>query len=673
MINKKTYILALCILLVSTIKAEINDSIDGVALDSVTIKAYRYTSSVKKKVDGTFLWDVTMFNTLPKIMGNADPIRYTQMLPGIQTNSEYRGGVNIQGCDNSHNEILLNDIPIYNVNHLLGFFSAFNTSHFSELSVGKISTYKSNSNRIGGKLMMHSDTSLLKTLKGEFSLGLISSQGTFKIPLNRKMKLIVSSRQSYLNLLYGNWLATDKSALKYSFGDYNATVYYKINKNQSVLIDYYGGFDVGKFDDGDYIVKMKADWGNQMASVQWLYTKNNLKLKNLLYTTSYANRFSLSMSEILGKLPSSIYDIGYKGSIQIGRWNAGLDFIYHNIKPQNVNISGFYDVKDKDQMKQTPIECTFYGGYDYSINSFLHGSVGSKFTFFKSLDKNFYQIDPSVSLNYDCNEQQFSFNYVFGHQNLFQLGFSDIGLPTEFWFSADKTHAPQYAHSFVLSGSSFLLNRKFLLVADLFYRSLHNQIEYTGNVLDLLNKNYALQDNLIHGKGANYGFSVMFKKCTGNLTGWLSYTYTRARRKFNEFNSNKYFPASHERPHDFKAVITYKPSKNWDLGGVLVYASGTPFTAPQSFNFVNGNILIDYSDYNSNRLTSYLRCDLSVNYKWKSKWCKEQGVNLSFYNVFSQSNDLFWKIKISENKYVAYKPVSFLVKMLPSLSYYFKF
>jgi hypothetical protein len=165
----------------------------------------------------------------------------------------------------------------------------------------------------------------------------------------------------------------------------------------------------------------------------------------------------------------------------------------------------------------------------------------------------------------------------------------------------------------------------------------------------------------------------MLQKCTGRLTGWLSYTYTHARRTFQEFNHNKEFPASHERPHDLKAVITYKPTKHWDFGGTFIYASGTPFTPPQSLNVMNGNILINYADYNSSRLAPYVRCDLSVNFKWKSRRFKEQGLNLSVYNAFANRNELFWRIKKTDDNRFAYRPVSFVIKTLPSISYYIKF
>ena len=666
-------LLTLLTLIVGSALSQTNDSVRESTLDSVTIKAYRYTSSVKKHADGSMVWKVNMLNDLPKILGNADPIRYTQMLPGIQTNSEYKSGVNIQGCENSHNALLLENVPIYNVNHLLGFFSAFNASHFSEMSVNKISAYTSATNYIGGSVSMSHDNTLQQEVEGDISVGLISSQGTLKIPLAHDTKLTLSARQSYLNLLYSNWLTADETTLKYTFGDYNLTLHHRFSPHSVITLDYYGGYDSGSFDDEDYAANMKATWGNQMASIRWKYSTDKYKLVNTLYTTNYTNKFKLSMPGVSGNLPSSIHDIGYKGNFQTNRWHLGIDVIYHTIKPQEVNLKGIYTVNNLKGIEQHPWELTLFGGYKHPFTPYLSANVGSKYTYFKSGNAQFHQLSPSASLSNINDERQLSLTYALGHQNLFQTGFTDVGLPTEFWFAADRRNRPQQAHSLVASGSTFLWERRYLISADLFYRRLYNQIEYSGSVLDLVNKNYDLNSNLIHGKGENYGLSVMFQKCTGRLTGWISYTYTRARRTFQEFYTSKTFHASHERPHDLKAVVTYKPTKHWDFGGTFIFASGTPFTAPQSLNLINGNIIINYADYNSSRLAPYMRCDLSVNYKWKSRRCREQGINLSVYNTFANRNELFWKIKKSKNEKFAYRPVSFVLKILPSISYYIKF
>jgi outer membrane receptor protein involved in Fe transport len=165
----------------------------------------------------------------------------------------------------------------------------------------------------------------------------------------------------------------------------------------------------------------------------------------------------------------------------------------------------------------------------------------------------------------------------------------------------------------------------------------------------------------------------MFNKCNGPLTGWISYTYTHATRTFSAIKQTGHYPASHERPHELNAVATYTLNRHWSFGATFVYASGTPFTAPVSISLIDNNLMMKYGEYNSSRLKPYHRLDLSANYKWQSRRCREQGINLSLYNAIAQENELFYYIKTRDDGSFAYRPVTFMLRILPSISYFCKF
>ena len=182
-----------------------------------------------------------------------------------------------------------------------------------------------------------------------------------------------------------------------------------------------------------------------------------------------------------------------------------------------------------------------------------------------------------------------------------------------------------------------------------------------------------LDQQLLYGKGENYGFNFMINKCSGKLTGWLSYAYTRARRTFNQKKAQGDYPANHERPHEVNAVAICTLNPHWSLGATFVYASGTPFTAPESISLINRNLMIKYGEHNSSRLKPYCRTDFSVNYKWKNRWSRENGLNLSLYNAIAHRNELFYYIRHTDEGSFSYHPVSFMLDILPSVSYFCKF
>lgn len=98
-------------------------------------------------------WDMKQLQALPQILGNADPIRYLQTLPSVQTSTEYDAGLHVQGCNNGQNAILLGKAVVYNPSHLMGIFSTFNSSHFKALHFTTQSSADSPS-RLGGVVQM---------------------------------------------------------------------------------------------------------------------------------------------------------------------------------------------------------------------------------------------------------------------------------------------------------------------------------------------------------------------------------------------------------------------------------------------------------------------------------------------------------------------------------------
>ena len=654
--------------------AQEDESAWSFTLDSVTVKGYRYTLPVKTEVGGLTKWNVSELSLMPQVFGNAEPMRYAQMLPGVQTNSENRSGINIEGCDSQHNLISVEGVPIYNINHLLGFFSTFNTSHFSSLSIAKGVIGAGSPNCIGGQLDMHHFTDVPDTTNGMMSLGLISSQGTIRTPIGRKTTITASLRGSYINLLYSRWLRIDDQQINYSFYDANLTINHQINNHNKLLFDFYRGNDVGSFTEQNYLADMKARWGNAFGAAHWLYDNGNeLQIKTTAYATNYQNIFSLEIQDILYRLPSGITDFGLKNNLKWEGLDVGVEAVCHSIRPQSLEQENGFNAADKKAESEHSIELSAYANYERNLIENLKISGGVRGGLFIQNGIKYTALDPSVRFLYDNSKCQVSATYALRHQYLFQTGFSDCGLPTEFWISAGKGIKPQYAHEITIGGSSFLLNDRYKLAAGLFYRRLYHQLAYRGSVLDFVNTAYDINRLLMHGRGENYGFNLMLNKCAGRLTGWISYTYTRAHRSFDTENLQKSYPASHERPHELNAVLSCAIGKHWNIGGTMVYASGTPLTPIESLYILNNNIMVKYGEYNSDRLRPYMRIDLSANYKWTGKRNSEQGVNFSLYNASCRKNELFRFVRTRQEGAFYYKSATFILYALPSVSYYYKF
>jgi hypothetical protein len=284
-----------------------------------------------------------------------------------------------------------------------------------------------------------------------------------------------------------------------------------------------------------------------------------------------------------------------------------------------------------------------------------------------------YSADPSIALRWSHRTWDLTLSASSRHQYIFQTGFSSMGLPTEFWMTTNDRQRPQSGQSLSLSYGQSLGRDVFRLSAEAYYRRLWRQVEYEGTVYDFLNTEYLLDNQLLEGSGRCYGVNLMIAKVKGRLTGWVSYNVGRALRRFNDVRLEGSYPANHERIHEMNAVMTLRLGRRWSVGATGIVASGTPFTAPEYFYLYSGNILSQYGEHNACRLGSYIRLDLSVNYQFRSRKMKEHGLNLSVYNALARENEIFYAWKVHHSGEFHYRPVSFLAKVMPSVSYYFKF
>lgn len=650
------------------------DTVLPYILDNIVVTSERYSSALKNSDTGTLKLDMEFMHRLPKILGNADPMRYTQMLPGIQTNSEYDAGIHIQGNDNSHNIISIEGVPVYNAAHMLGIFSVFNPSHFQTMSVTKSATAKEGYSRIGGIIDMELSDRIPTRFNGEVNAGLMSSQGTLRIPIGKSAAIFTSLRISYLNLLYSPLLKIDDGRLIYSFGDVNVSYVQKIKQSHSLIIDFYTGVDDASITDpsSKLYFSTNVKWGNMLGAAHWNYKFKNGDMNQSLYFSGYSNRFRIKGDyNIIA--PSEIYDFGYRSNATYKNWKFGLSLTNHNITPQFPQFEEEYLESKGEEKKRSVIQGDINVCYSGELACGFNYDIAVKGDIYSDLKGYDYAaLNPHARIGYENRRfGNIEFSYSLQHQYLFNCGFTSLGMPVEFWIEATEEREPQYSHNFHLNYKRGLFKGKYDISLELYYKRLYNQIEYKSSPLDILNKQYSLDDAIIKGNGYNYGCNVMINKLTGKLTGWVSYSFGRAMRKFGIYG-DKWFPSNHERIHEANIVATYRITDRLDIGGTFTYASGTPFTSVKHLFFINSNMVTEYGEHNANRLKDYIRLDISANYDFIKKGNNTAGVNISLYNVLCRRNEIYYGLRIYSDKF-KFQRYTFLTSILPSLSFYYKF
>ena len=394
------------------VSAEMPDTLNHYGLQAVEIRGKRLRSQLRE-IEGTSIISMSLMDEMPHILGNADPLHYAQLLPGVQTNSEYDAGLHIQGCDNSHNYVSLGGAPVYNAAHLLGFFSIFNAGHFTEMSLQKSPVSASFPNRLGGRVDMLTPTWLaaedslsVGAVHGELSVGPMSSQGTLRLPIGKRSLLLLSARAAYLNLLYSKWLEVDGDEVKYDFSDYNLSYITQLDDANVLKIEGYWGYDKMKIGQASHGLLGKLKWNNTMAALHWYSRSKHRKnegrkdwlMEQMVYYSRYANRLNVNEYSFQVGMRSFIFDLGYKGNFSCGRWRMGAEVVRHQLLPQDIDISGNLANYQTDTQHQQSMEASAYLQYCQPLGENLLMELGARVSGYHC-QKSFCRVMPHLKFN----------------------------------------------------------------------------------------------------------------------------------------------------------------------------------------------------------------------------------------------------------------------------------
>ena len=130
------------------------------------------------------------------------------------------------------------------------------------------------------------------------------------------------------------------------------------------------------------------------------------------------------------------------------------------------------------------------------------------------------------------------------------------------------------------------------LSAELYFKDTRNVLDYLPGAQLTMNPNLA--EDLIPVFGRSYGVELMAKKTTGKITGWASYSYSRARLKEMQDRGNEtiadggWYNAPYDKPHEFKLVTNIALTHRYSFSVNVDYSTGRPVTVPMGMYYFGG-------------------------------------------------------------------------------------
>lgn len=680
--------------------------------EEVIIADKRSYENVIKTVDNIQI-SKEEIKKLPYLLGEVDPIKMLQLLPGVQSNGEGNNGIFVRGGGIDQNLILLDQAPVYNTGHLFGFFSLFNYSILDNVNLIKGGIPASHGGRLSSVLEVTTRNGNFDEYKGEGQLGIVSGNLMLEGPISKgKSSFVICGRRTYIDLL-SKLVTKDQtifnSGINYFFDDINGRVDFKLSPVDRISISGYTGSDNFHFQ-GKNSLSNKINWTNYTSSISW---DHFLSDKNFITTSVFGSNYQLDFSaginEYVFNIHSSIKDYGFKniftiGSVSNHHITFGTEYIHHSLVPNNIKANGLdFDFSFPEQEELKSQEQAIFINDEFEISSALAVSAGLRFSGYQQLGpytfyttdeslslidtltysknkiiKNYWNLDPRLSINFRLNESssiKASFDRM--HQYLHMAPISSVSLPTDVWVPSSERIKPQKGDQLSMGFFKNFRKDHFETSLTAYYKLMKNQMEYRDGVVVGYSKGFNYDDSFIFGKGVSYGFETFIKKNNGKVTGWISYTLSSTTRKFAEINQGRSFAAKYDRLHNLSVVTNYSSGPRWSFSGVFSYATGNALTLPVGRYTIGGNIINEYEGRNTFRMPAYHRMDISATYSLQKKSKYESFWIFSVYNVYNRKNPyyIYIETKGNVNAYsldVSLEKVS-LFPIIPSVAYQIKF
>ena len=663
-------------------------------LADVVVESKRKDDNLIKAQMGTETLNMKSISRVPVLFGEKDVLKTIQLLPGVKSAGEGNSGFYVRGGASDQNLILLDEAPVYNASHLLGFFSTFNSDAIKDATLIK----GNGPAQYGGRLSSVLDVKMKEGNNKNYivngGLGLISSRLSIEGPIQEdKSSFILSGRRTYADVFLK---ATDKfkDNILY-FYDFNAKANYKIDdKNRIYFSGYFGRDELGLG------TSFGINWGNKTGTIRWnRVISNKLFLNTSFIYSDYNYDVNLKNGETKFNVNSNIKDVNIKQDYTYyfnpkNTIRFGFNSILHSITPSiftgtvnnsinKVGRNGLENAIYFNNNFKANQKLTLDYGLRVSAYSIMGGDVynlynGNEKTSSILLEKSafgktYLNLEPRITGNYRINELS-SVKLAFARnvQHLHLLSNATASSPSDQWIGDSYNIKPELADQTSIGYTRNFKNNTYELGAELYYKDMQNQLDYKDGTN--INTIADVESALLYGIGRAYGFELLAKKKIGLVSGWISYTLSKSERKIEGINGGDWYNAKQDRTHDISIVSIVELNSKWSVSGVFVYYTGNAVTFPTGKYSFEGQTIYQYAKRNANRMPTYHRFDISVTYENRDRKKRETSWNFSLYNVYGRENA--YRITFQDDPLDKTKTQivqTALFRWVPSITYNFKF
>ena len=634
--------------------------------------------------------DIREINSAPAFI-EPDVFRTLQMLPGVQTTSDFSSALYVRGSTPDQNLIMLDGIAVYNPYHLGGIFSTFNTDAIKEADFHAGGFPARYGGRMGAILNVLNREGNTRKVKGSANISLISSKGLIEGPLpswrGMKGSWMISGRRTYfdtvidaLKIPIGQRIDGSDIYFQfpYYFYDYQVKINVDIDQDHRLTYSRFYGDDIVDFSFEETLESsgtnvnvrsetgfgVKWPWGNHTNGLTWRWIiAPDLVAKTFFSHSRYRFDFELSAQdrntytytdstiELFSDVTFRAFDIIKDNTIETAlTWQAAQDHtVTGGFQVKDVNFDLGLDISIATQdtsldfsllsLVNNTREIAIFAQDKWDVSEKLKFQFGLRSTHY-NLHNNIY-FDPRLSMKYHYSKDiAFKLNWGLYHQFLTTANNQDENLRlVELWLGIPKDKPASVAQH-IISGLEYMSPKNIFYRLEVYHKDFDNLLtlkqENTNTVEGA--ESDSTTNEFWDTKGNSHGIELLIKKSSGKLNGWVGYTY--ARTKYYTDPSRWHYP-NFDRTHTLNIVGNIELSQDLEFSAGLTRSSGNPYTKilgrlyEWEQDLYSNMVWYPYDSYivgekNTERYDDYFRVDIGLTRKGG--------------NIFGQEYDTYWQI-----------------------------
>ena len=542
----------------------------------------------------------------------ADVFRSIQMLPGVVAQNDFSAALVVRGGSPDENLILLDGVEVYNPYHFGGVFSAFNTDAVANAEFqaggfpvrygGRLSSVleiqTKEGSPAGGKLgKWWPFREYFDVSKGNVNVSLLSSKIFLEGPI-KNGGWVFSARRTYFDQVVKmlHSLSDTIPELPYYFYDFQGKIHTQLNaKNRLDLNGYRGSDDLtlnfssGGGDRSTQEIGLNWVWGNQTQSAALkTVLKPHLFIESVVATSIY--QFTVGLTQAVtdtnGNRSESRFDI--KNQVDDLTLSERLDWKVN----ENHRVQGGLEYKLLDfnfsfeqdgtlflDNTDSPNLLSAYLQDTWSVGALLNLQLGLRSTKYSQSDRIWTDIRGGFKYRF-LENTAFKFSMGTFTQFIFTTNNDDAVLRiVDFWLPVPDYLDPQRAWHFIAGVEHWIGNANQVSM-EIYYKPYLNILD--SNPIQTV---YNQTDDYISGTGRAYGFETIWKRGSGRINGWLSFTYSKVEKEIDldsdgqiDASQGEIYPPKYDKRHNFKAVVNYDLNEKNRFGISWTISSGQPYT-----------------------------------------------------------------------------------------------